>query len=376
MIYLDHNATTPVDPRVAAAMEPFLTRTWANPSSVHSAGREARRAVEQARENVAALVGAAEAEEIVFTSGGTESDALALSYLRTRGPGSELVTSAAEHPAVAETARRLRAEGFSTRVIGVEPSGSLDLGAARTAVSPGTALVSVMAANNEYGGIFPVEEISRLAREAGALVHSDAISALGRIPIDVGWLGVDFLSVSAHKIYGPKGTGALYVRKGIDLPPLLPGGGQERGRRGGTENVAGIVGFGHAARLMCEEGSETRSRLLRLRERFESEIRSHFDGAKIWGVESPRLPNTSAVAFPGFSGEALLIALDLGGIAVSVGSACSSGTLNPSPSILALGASRDEAKSTVRFSFGKDNREDEIPRVINALAKALGQVRA
>lgn len=376
MIYLDHNATTPVDPRVASAMDPFLRISWGNPSSVHSAGRAARRAVEEAREQVGALIGAGAAEEIIFTSGGTESDALALSLARSFERGSTIVTTAVEHPAVSEYARQLAAEGYPTRGIAVDRTGRLDPDSVRKALEEGAALVSVMAANNEYGTVFPVAEIAPLAKERGAVVHSDAVSALGRIPIDVRRLGVDLLSLSAHKIYGPKGTGALYVRRGVDLEPLFPGGGQERRRRGGTENVAGIVGFGQAARLIAEEGSESRERIGRLRDRFESDLAARFEGARIWGRESLRLPNTSAIAFPGFSGEALLIALDLEGIAVSVGSACSSGTLQASPSILALGATREEAKSTLRFSFGKDNREEEIPRVIDALARALDRVHA
>ena len=376
MIYLDNNATTPVDPRVAAAMQPFLTGAWGNPSSVHAAGREARRAVEQAREDVAALVGATDPEEIVFTSGGTESDALALSCLRSYARGSALVTSNVEHPAVGEYAARLEAEGYPRRPIAVTPSGEIDPDAFEEALREKPAMVSVMLANNEYGTVFPIAEISGRARVAGAIVHSDAVAALGRIPVDVGALGVDLLSISAHKIYGPKGSGALYLRRGIDLAPLFPGGGQERRRRGGTENVTGIVGFGRAARLRIEEGSETRRSMEALRDRFEEEVRARFEGARIWGLGTRRLPNTSAVAFPGCSGEALLVALDLAGIAVSVGSACSSGSMSPSPSILALGASPADAKATLRFSFGKDNREEEIGPVIAALAQALRRVPA
>ncbi len=375
MIYLDHNATTPMDARVAAAMEPYLTRFWGNPSSVHSAGRQARRAVEEARGQVAALLGAGDSNEIVFTSGGTESDALALSFLRSRGPLARLVTSNVEHPAVAEYARQLAGEGFSHSAVAVGPRGELDPSAVRVAARD-AALVSVMAANNEYGGIFPIAEIAEIAREAGAVMHSDAVSALGRVSIDVVRLSVDLLSVSAHKIYGPKGVGALYVRRGIDLSPLFPGGGQERRRRGGTENVAGIVGFGEAARLAREEASDSAQIVSGLRDRFEREIASLDAGTRVWGSRAARLPNTSSVMFPGVSGESLLIALDLEGIAVSVGSACSSGTLSPSPSILALGATAGEARSTLRFSFGKGNREEEIPRVIAVLAASLQRVRA
>ena len=376
MIYLDHNATTPLDPRVAAAMEPYLTGLWGNPSSVHSAGREARKAVEQAREEVAALMGARDSNEIVFTSGGTESDALALFQLRSRGPSARLTTSNVEHPAVAECARQLSREGFCHSVASVGVGGGLDPEAVREVAPPGTALVSVMAANNEYGGVFPISEISAVAHASGAIMHSDGVSALGKMPMDVARLGVDLLSISAHKIYGPKGSGALYVRKGLDLAPLFPGGGQERRRRGGTENVAGIVGFGEAARLIRSELTASAPAIRAIRDRFEREVTSFWEGARVWGAGTERLPNTSSMYLPGAAGESLLIALDLAGIAVSVGSACSSGTTNPSPAILALGATASEARSTLRFSFGNGNREEELPAVLAALADARRRVRA
>jgi cysteine desulfurase len=277
---------------------------------------------------------------------------------------------------VAEYARLLSREGFSHFPASVDRRGGLDVDAVREALAPDTALVSVMAANNEYGGVFPITQISAIARNAGAVMHSDAVSALGRVPIDVGTLSVDLLSISAHKIYGPKGVGALYVRKGVDLEALFPGGGQERGRRGGTENVAGIAGFGEAARLLRDEDSGSRERIEGIRDRFEAEVLALWEGSRVWGAKSSRLPNTSAIMLPGISGESLLIALDLAGIEVSVGSACSSGTTNPSPSILALGATAEEARSTLRFSFGNGNREQEIPRVIEVLAESRLRVHA
>ena len=378
MIYLDHNATTPLDPRVRDAMEPFLTDRFGNPSSVHSEGRAARRAVEEARESVAAWVGARDADEIVFTSGGTESDALAIDGFfaaEGRAPGSGLVISGVEHPAVREPARRLRSRGHPVEEIPVLATGELDLDAAGRALAAGPSLVSVMAANNEYGAVFPVGRLAAMAHAAGSLLHTDAVAAAGKIAVDVREWDVDLLSLSAHKIYGPKGTGALYVRKGVELEPLLPGGGQERRRRGGTENVAGIVGFGAAARLSASEMRDERERERRLRDELEARLREAIPGVRIWGEGVPRIPNTSAVSFPGRSGEALLIRLDLAGIAVSVGSACSSGTVAPSPVILSLGATLEEARGTLRFSLGRASRAEDLPEVIRALAGAA-QVQA
>jgi cysteine desulfurase len=378
VIYLDHNATTPLDPRVRDAMEPFLADRFGNPSSVHSEGRAARRAVEEARESVAAWVGAREADEIVFTSGGTESDALAIDGVfaaEGRTPRSGLVISGVEHPAVREPARRLRSRGHPVEEIPVLASGELDLDAAGRALAARPSLVSVMAANNEYGAVFPIGRLATMAHAVGSLLHTDAVAAAGKIAVDVREWDVDLLSLSAHKIYGPKGTGALYVRKGVELEPLLPGGGQERRRRGGTENVAGIVGFGAAARLSASEMRAERERERRLRDDLEERLREAIPGLRIWGEGVPRIPNTSAVSLPGKSGEALLIRLDLAGIAISVGSACSSGTVSPSPVILALGATLEEARGTLRFSFGRGNRAEDLPKVIQALAGAA-QVQA
>ena len=373
MIYLDHNATSPVDPRVAAAMEPYYRDRWGNPSSVHAAGRAARRAVEEARGHVAELLGAAEPEEIVFTSGGTESDALAIFAARASARRA-VVISAVEHPAVAEPARALATDGFSVAFLPVRPSGDLDGGAAESAIDASVGLVSVMWANNEYGGLLPVAEMAERAHAAGAIFHTDAVAALGKTDVTA-LSGADMISVSAHKIGGPKGAGALYVRRGIDLPSLFPGGGQERRRRGGTENVAGIVGFGEAARLCRRESDATRARVERLRDDFEEKVLRSCGAARIWGNAAPRIGNTSAIAFEGESGEAIAIALDLEGIAVSVGSACSSGSVAPSPSILALGAARAAAKATVRFSFGSGNRDDDGDATVRVLSRIVGKNR-
>ncbi|HET9794505.1 MAG TPA: cysteine desulfurase family protein [Thermoanaerobaculia bacterium] len=368
MIYLDHNATTPLDPRVKAAMDPLLTEIWGNPSSVHTAGRKARRLVEEAREHVAALVAAEEPEEIVFTSGGTEADALALSTVRTSARRAVAV-SAVEHAAVAEPARALEREGVERRVLPALGSGALDLEASLARIDDRVAVVSVMAANNEYGAILPIEAVAKRAHERGALFHTDAVAALGKIAVGVS-SGADMISLSAHKIGGPKGVGALFVRRGLDVPPLF-GGGQERRRRGGTENAAGIVGFGEAAWLCSKEHSAGRETVRRLRDDFERAVRAEWPAARIWGESVPRIGNTSAIAFPGRAGEAIAIALDLEGIAVSVGSACSSGSVVPSPAILALGASPEEARSTVRFSFGEGNSPDDVEAVVSALRRIL-----
>jgi cysteine desulfurase len=354
---------------VIAAMEPFWRDRWGNASSVHAAGREARRAVESAREEVAALLGANEPEEIVFTSGGTEADALAIFSARASGRRGIAIT-AVEHPAVVEPARALAGEGFELSVLSVLPTGGLDVERAATAIDPSVRVVSVMSANNEYGGIFPIAAMAERAHAAGALFHTDAVAAAGKVDVSARQ-GADMISISAHKIGGPKGVGALFVRRGVDLRPLFPGGGQERRRRGGTENVAGIVGFGEAARLARSESPAERPRITALRDAFEDAAARACGAIQVWGRSAPRIDNTSAIAFPGASGEAIAIALDLAGIAVSVGSACSSGSVSPSPSILALGASRAEAKATVRFSFGAGNSPDDVDAVVGALSRIV-----
>ncbi len=368
MIYLDHNATSPVDPRVKAAMEPLLAEVWGNPSSVHAAGRAARRRIEEAREHVAALVGAAEPEEIVFTSGGTEADALAVLSVRSSRRRAVAISSV-EHAAVAEPARSLEREGFDRRVMAVLPSGALDLEAALDAIDDRVALVSAMWANNEYGAVLPVGALARRARERGALFHTDAVAAIGRTDVAAS-AGPDMISLSAHKIGGPKGVGALWVRRGVELPALF-GGGQERRRRGGTENAAGIVGFGEAARICGRESAAERDEVRDVRDSFERGLRALRPDVRIWGESVARTGNTTAAAFPGRSGETIAIALDLDGIAVSVGSACSSGSVGPSRAILAMGATADEAKSTVRFSFGRGNSSGDVGAVLAVLRRVL-----
>jgi cysteine desulfurase len=371
MIYLDNNASTKMDPEVVAALDEAAGR-YGNPSSVHGEGRRARRAIEEARDEVALLIGAA-AEEVFFTSGGTESNALAI-LGSAAGRSGRIVRSGAEHPSVREAVDRLSREGRESVVVDPEPSGALDPGKVLAAAGPGTVLVTLMAANNEYGGLFPIAELGPTVRAGGALFHSDAAQAAGRIAIDVAAWGVDLLTVSAHKFHGPKGVGALYARRGVALSAHTPGGGQEKKLRGGTENTAGIVGLGVAARLARERLDES-ARISERRDRLEDGILAAVEGARAVGAGGPRLPNTSAILFSGLSGEALLIRLDLEGIAVSVGSACSSGTLAPSPAILSLGIPPAQARSVVRFSLSRLTSDEEVDRVLEIVPRVVAEAR-
>jgi cysteine desulfurase len=372
MIYLDNNASTRLDPEVRAAMEK-ASELDGNPSSVHAEGRRARRAIEEARDEVAGLIGA-RPEEVLFTSGGTEANALAI-FGSTLGQRGRVVRSGAEHPSVREAVDRLSSLGIETVSVNPEPSGVLDPERLLDAVRPGTRLVSVMAANNEYGGIFPVARLAAEARRRDVLFHTDAVQTVGRLPVDVRQWHVDLLSCSAHKMHGPKGVGALFVRRGVGLCAHTPGGGQERKLRAGTENTAGIVGFGVAARLARQRLSTETSGVERLRDLLERGILDRIAGTRAVGSGAPRLPNTSAILFDGLSGEALLMRLDLEGIAVSVGSACSSGTLAPSPAILALGLSPARARSVVRFSLSRSTVRREIETVLEVLPQVVAAAR-
>jgi len=374
MIYLDNNASTPMDPEVREAVSGAMD-AYGNPSSVHSYGRRARRVVEEARDEVARLVGA-RPEEIFFTSGGTEANALAIfGGVRRTGPASPIVTTAIEHPSVRESVARLAEElGVESITVAPDVSGAVDAERILGAAPPGTRLVTLMAANNEYGGLLPVAAVARALRDRGVPVHTDAVQAAGRIPVDAPAWDVDLLSLSAHKMHGPKGVGALYVRKGFPLRPHTPGGGQEKKIRAGTENTSGIVGFGVAARLARERLDEA-GRIAAMRDRLETRILATVPGTRVAGAAALRLPNTTTILFEGVSGEALLIRLDLEGVAVSVGSACSSGTLAPSPAILALGFSREEARGAVRFSLSRWNTEAEVDRVLALLPEAVAAAR-
>ncbi len=372
MIYLDNNASTRLDPEVRAAVEQAL-ELHGNPSSVHAEGRRARRAIEEARDEVAGLIGA-RPEEILFTSGGTEANALAI-FGSTVGQRGRVVRSGAEHPSVREAVDRLSGLGMETVSVNPEPSGALDPERLLDAVRPGTRLVSVMAANNEYGGIFPVARLAAEARRREVLFHTDAVQAVGRLPVNVRQWEVDLLSCSAHKLHGPKGVGALFVRRGVELCSHTPGGGQEKKLRAGTENTAGIVGFGVAARLARQRLVAEAAGVERLRDLLERGILDRIARTRAVGSGAPRLPNTSAILFDGLSGEALLMRLDLEGIAVSVGSACSSGTLAPSPAILSLGLSPSRAKSVVRFSLSRSTVQSEIETVLQILPRIVAAAR-
>ena len=376
MIYLDHNATTPLDPEVRGAME-TAAGVYGNPSSVHAEGQKARRLVEEARDEIARLIHA-RSGEIVLTSGGTEANALAIlgSVAGRKGRvAGRIVVSGAEHPSVREAAARLAAGGFEVVTVDPEPSGALDPDRVFAAAGPGTVLVSVMAANNEYGGLYPIARLGAELRRRGILFHTDAVQAAGRLTIDVEAWGVDLLSLAAHKFHGPKGAGALYVRKGVALSPHTPGGGQERRLRAGTENTMAIAGFGVAARLAGNRVERDAARMSGLRDRLEKGILEGVEGTRAVGSGSPRLPNTSTILFDGIPGEAMLIRLDLEGVAVSVGSACSSGTLSPSPAILALGLSAEEARSVVRFSLGRGTADAEITRTVEIVREAAADIR-
>ncbi len=373
MIYLDNNASTKLDAEVAAAMND-ATAVYGNPSSIHIEGRRARRAIEEARDEVGRLLGA-RSDEVFFTSGATEANALAIFGALGARPGG-IVTTAAEHPSVSETADRA-GRRFQTRVTRVppEPSGALEAQRLLAEVGEATALVSVMAANNEYGGLYPIGEIAAQARSRGALFHTDAAQAAGRVPVDVRALCCDLASVSAHKLHGPKGVGALFVRRGVRIEPHTPGGGQERGIRPGTENTIGVVGFGVAARLARERAAREAGGIAALRDRFEASVTARISGARVVGAGTPRLPNTSAILFEGVAGDALLIRLDLEGVAASVGSACSSGTLAPSPAILALGIAPEKARSVVRFSLSRWTTPEEMTRVAGLLPSIVAEAR-
>jgi cysteine desulfurase len=376
LVYLDNSATTPLDPHVLEAMLPYLRDEFGNASSIHGFGQRARSAVEAAREQVAALIGA-RPREIIFTSGGTESDNFALrGILEGGGPRNELVTSTIEHPAVLSTCDALSSRGFSIRSVPVDNQARVDPEAVGAAIGERTALVSIMHANNETGTIQDIARIAALAHEKGALMHTDAVQTVGKLPVQVEQLGVDLLSFSAHKLHGPKGIGVLYVRQGVEMQPLHWGGHQERSRRAGTENVAGIVGLGCAAELARRHLDSNRQDIAALRDRLEAGILERIAGVQVNGSRQHRLPHISNLRFSGVEGEALTIALDLEGVAVSTGSACSSGSLEPSHVLLAMGQSREEVQSSVRFSLSRMNSSAEIDYVLQLLPCVVERLRS
>jgi cysteine desulfurase len=375
MIYLDHNATTPLVPEARQAMARALEELWGNPSSVHALGRQARAAVEDARQEVAALLGA-DREEVVFTSGGTEGDHLAIRGLAATRPAAPLVSSRLEHPAVqAAVAAAAAPEGSrSVTWLPVDGQGRIDDQAFDRAASLAP-VISLALVNHELGNVLPIAALAARARSRGALFHTDAVQAAGRIPVDVRALGVDALTVSAHKLGGPKGVGALWIRRGVLPAPLLSGGHQERERRAGTENVPGIVGFGAAARQARRQLHEAAARIGGLRDRLEARLLA-LPGSRRHGDAGARAPGTCNVGFDGAPGELVVIGLDLEGIAVSSGAACSSGTMAPSPVMLALGLAPDRAREAVRFSLGPASTAEDIDRTAAAVAGVVARVRA
>jgi cysteine desulfurase len=376
LIYFDHNATTPLTPEVLAAMLPYLTEEFGNASSIHAYGQNARGAVEQARSSVAALVGA-RAADIMFTSGGTESNNHAILGAVAAAPGKSrhVITSAIEHVAVLDACRALAKSGIDLTILPVDREGLVNPEDVRGAIRSDTVLITIMLANNEIGTVQPIEAIGKIAAEKGIVFHTDAVQAAGKIPIDVEKLGVDLLSISAHKFCGPKGIGALYIRKGTQLAPLMYGGHSERDRRPGTEDVAAIAGMGKAAELARMGMREESERVRGLRDRLERGLLNRVSQSWVNGAGAPRVPNTSNLTFPFIEGEAMVIALDLKGIACSTGAACSSGAVEPSHVLLALGLAPEDARATLRLSLGHQTTEEEIDVALETIPPVIERLR-
>ncbi len=374
-IYLDHNATTPVLPEVLEAMRPFWADSYGNPSSIHQMGSEALRELRRGRREVASFLGAQEESEIIFTSGGTESNNAAFrSAVWTQKGKKRLVTTSVEHSSVLKPARALEEEGAEIILLPVDPQGNLDLQKLNSALTDDTFLVSIMAANNETGVIFPVEEIGKLVHSRRILFHVDAVQAIGKIPLSLKASAIDFLSLSAHKFGGPKGIGALYVKKGVPFRPLIFGGSQEKGRRAGTENVSGAIGLGEACRQLQNKFIDVQS-VGKLRDYFEEKVFGALSQVEINGDKNHRLPNTSNLSFHEVDAEALLILLDEAGIYASSGSACLSGAPEPSHVLKAMGFSDKRAKSSVRFSFGPKNTFEEVDELLPHLQRFVNRLR-
>jgi cysteine desulfurase len=372
-VYMDANATTPLAPEVFAVMRPWFTEQFGNASSIHFHGQRARAAVERARDQVARLLGCRPAE-VVFTSGGTEGDNLALTGVLT--PGDHLITSSIEHHAVLHTAERLQERGIDVTFLPIDGSGAVDPGDVRRALRPNTQLISVMMANNEIGTLQPVVQIGVIAREADVYFHTDAVQAVGKVPIDVKAIDCDLLTVSGHKFHGPQGTGALYIRRGTHPVPLIFGGPQERQRRAGTENLPGIVGLGQAAEMaQAFVAGGGPARLAALRDRLEQGILSRVDESGVYGAASPRVPNTTNLWFDHLEGEALVIALDLKGLAVSGGSACMSGATEPSHVLTAMGVLPERARASLRFSLDTAATDADVDFAIDLVPAAIAHLR-
>ena len=376
-IYLDYAATTPTHPEVVKAMLPYFTEAFGNPSTIHACGQEAKEAIEEARTKVANLIGASE-EEIVFTGGGTEADNFAIKGVAyaNENKGNHIITTPIEHHAVIETCHFLEKRGWETTYLPVDEHGLVDPDDVRKAITDKTVLISVMHANNEVGTIEPIAEIGKIAQEAGIYFHTDAVQTVGHIPINVAELGLDLLSLSAHKLYGPKGVGALYIKKGTKLIPFMHGGEQERGRRASTENVPGIIGLGKAIEIARQEMSEEAERVTFLRDKLISSLLAQIDHTRLNGHPRKRLPNNVNVSIFFAEGESMCLSLDLEGICASTGSACSSGSLEPSHVMIALGLPPEQAHSSLRLTLGKWTTEEEIDRVLEVLPRIVSRLRA
>ena len=375
-IYFDHNATTPVDKRVVEAMLPFFTEHFGNASSIHEFGRTARKAVEDAREKVAEFLGA-DPSEIIFTSGGTESNNLAIKGVAEAfvKKGNHIITSQIEHHAVLNPCKELEKKGFRITYLPVDEYGVVNLEELKKAITPQTILITIMHANNETGTIQPIEEIGEIAREKGILFHTDAVQTVGKIPVNVNKMNVDLLSLSGHKIYGPKGIGALFIRKGTKIVPLHHGGHHEKNKRAGTENVPGIVGIARAIEIAKDEMPREKEKLSKLTEKLKNGIFERIKDVKLNSHPEKRLPNTLNVSFKFIEGESIILNLDMLGVAVSSGSACTSGTLSASHVLLAMGVDPAVAQGSVRFSLGKDNTEGDVDFVLENLPKIVEKLR-
>ena len=376
-VYADNAATTKLSPAVLEAMMPYLTEEYGNTSSLYRFGNHAKRAIEQARKEVADVLGA-EPFEILFTGGGTEADNWVKEIMRSlKAKGkNHFITSAVEHHALLHSAQRLQKEGFEVTFIPVDREGQIDPEQVRAAIRPETGLVSIMFANNEIGTIYPIKEIGAICRQAGVLFHADAVQAAGHLPINVKEMNIDLLSLSAHKFHGPKGVGAFYCRRGIPLPSLIDGGAQERGKRAGTENVAGIVGLGAALRLANEEMSEASARVSAMRDRLIDGILQTVPMCRLNGPRHNRLPGNCNISFLGIEGESLLLRLDLAGIAASSGSACASSSLDPSHVLLAIGLPHEVAHGSVRLSLSDYNTEEDVDYILEKLPEIVSTLRS
>ena len=375
-VYLDYNATTPVEPRVLEAMLPYFSGEFANASSIHTPGQQARAALETAREQVAALLGA-RPQEIVFTSGGTESDNHAIFGVVAAAAKTapHIITTTIEHEAVLNACQALEKRGVAVTYLPVDREGLVSPDSVRHAIRRDTVFISIMHANNELGTVQPIEEIGRIAKDRKVVLHSDAVQSVGKIPVAVNALNVDLLSLSGHKVYAPKGIGALYVRSGTRVQQLLYGGHHQRGFRPGTENVAGIVGLGAAAEVARNSLTADRERVAALRDRLECGLVERVPHIRLNAGNAPRTPNTTNIMFAGIEGEALVIALDLKGLSCSVGAACSSGAVEPSHVLTAIGLSREEARASLRFSLGRHTTEAEIDSALEVIPSAVAQLR-